>query len=363
MPRFDSGACFAALLGEPKHGRWLIAPDCKIRPYKSRATPHVTRGYRGDSLILETQFRTSTGSVKVIDFMPMRGVDRSIVRIVEGVSGHVVMETELVIRFDYGITIPWVNRVDSKTITAIAGPNLLSVRTSASLRGKNMHTAARFTVRKGERVPFVLSYRESHYRVPESIDADIALEETERYWQAWTSLCKIKGKWRKEVMRSLLTLKSLSYEPTGGIVAAVTTSLPEQIGGTRNWDYRYCWLRDATFTLLAFLNAGYTEEANVWQHWLMRVIAGAPEQLQTMYSVMGEKRLDELELAHLPGYENSRPVRIGNAAAQQLQLDVYRRAFRRGEPGAQGRPADGAAPQRNPRDLSRTSGENLAQTR
>ena len=323
MPRFDSGACFAALLGEPKHGRWLIAPDRKIRPYKSRATPYVTRGYRGDSLILETQFRTSTGSVKVIDFMPMRGADRSIVRIVEGVSGHVAMETELIIRFDYGVTIPWVNRVDSKTITAIAGPNLLSVRTPVSLRGENMHTTARFTVRKGERVPFVLSYRESHYHVPESIDADIALEETERYWQAWTSLCKVKGKWRKEVMRSLLTLKSLSYEPTGGIVAAVTTSLPEQIGGTRNWDYRYCWLRDATFTLLAFLNAGYTEEANVWQHWLMRVIAGAPEQLQTMYSVMGEKRLDELELAHLPGYENSRPVRIGNAAAQQLQLDVY----------------------------------------
>jgi GH15 family glucan-1,4-alpha-glucosidase len=172
-------------------------------------------------------------------------------------------------------------------------------------------------------VPFVLTYRESHYQVPESIDADITLEETERYWQAWTSLCKVKGKWRKEVMRSLITLKSLSYEPTGGIVAAVTTSLPEQIGGTRNWDYRYCWLRDATFTLLAFLNAGYTEEANVWQHWLMRVIAGAPEQLQTMYSVMGDKRLDELELAHLPGYENSRPVRIGNAAAQQLQLDIY----------------------------------------
>ena len=323
MPRFDSAACFAALLGEPKHGRWLIAPDRKIRPYKNRATPHVTRRYRGDSLILETQFRTSTGSAKVIDFMPMRGADRSIVRIVEGVSGHVAMETELVIRFDYGVTIPWVNRVDSKTITAIAGPNLLCVRTPAYLHGENMHSTARFTVRKGERVPFVLSYRESHYHVPESIDADIALEETEKYWEAWAGLCKIKGKWRREVIRSLLTLKGLSYEPTGGIVAAVTTSLPEQIGGTRNWDYRYCWLRDATFTLLAFLNAGYTEEANVWQHWLMRVIAGAPEQLQTMYSVMGEKRLDELELDHLPGYENSRPVRIGNAAARQLQLDIF----------------------------------------
>jgi GH15 family glucan-1,4-alpha-glucosidase len=323
MPRFDSAACFAALLGEPQHGRWLIAPDRKVKPYKSRATPHIARRYRGDSLILETEFRTSTGTVKVIDFMPMQGPDRSIVRIVEGVSGHVAMETELVIRFDYGVTIPWVNRIDSKTIAAIAGPNLLCVRTPVELRGENMHSAARFTVRKGERVPFVLSYRKSHYEVPSVIDADIALEQTEKHWADWTGLCKVKGKWREDVMRSLLTLKSLSYKPTGGIVAAITTSLPEQIGGSRNWDYRYCWLRDATFTLLAFLNAGYTEEANVWQHWLVRVIAGAPEQLQTMYSVMGDKRLDEIELPHLPGYENSRPVRIGNAAAQQLQLDIY----------------------------------------
>jgi GH15 family glucan-1,4-alpha-glucosidase len=323
MPRFDSAACFAALLGEPKHGRWLIAPDRKVRPYKNRTTPHITRRYRGDSLILETEFRTATGVAKVIDFMPVHGADRSIVRIVEGVSGHVKMETELVIRFDYGVTIPWVNRIDSKTISAVAGPNLLCVRTPVELRGENMHSAARFTVRKGDRVPFVLSYRESHYQVPEVIDADIALEQAEAYWANWIGICKLKGKWRGEIVRSLLTLKSLSYKPTGGIVAAVTTSLPEQIGGTRNWDYRYCWLRDATFTLLAFLNAGYTEEANVWQHWLVRVIAGAPEQLQTMYSVMGDKRLDEIELPHLPGYENSRPVRIGNGAAQQLQLDIY----------------------------------------
>jgi len=323
MPRFDSDACFAALLGEPKHGRWLICPDRKVRPYKSRATPHITRRYRGDSLILETSFRTATGEVKLIDFMPMTGADRSIVRIVEGISGHVAMETELVIRFDYGVTIPWVNRVDSKTIMAIAGPHLLCVRTPIRIEGQNMHSAARFTVRKGERVPFVLSYRESHFEAPDVIDADIALEQTERHWAEWTGICRVQGKWRKEVMRSLLTLKSLSYEPTGGIVAAVTTSLPEQIGSARNWDYRYCWLRDATFTLLAFLNAGYTEEANVWQHWLMRVIAGAPDQLQTMYSVMGDRRLEELELSHLPGYENSRPVRIGNAAAKQLQLDIY----------------------------------------
>lgn len=323
MPRFDSAACFAALLGESRHGRWLIAPDRKIKPYKNRGSPRVTRRYRGDSLILETEFRTATGAAKVIDFMPMGGADRSIVRIVEGVSGRVEMETELVIRFDYGVTIPWVNRIDSKTISAVAGPNMLCVRTPVDIRGKNMHSAARFTVRKGERVPFVLSYRESHYHLPDVIDADIALEQAEKYWADWTGICKLKGKWRGEIVRSLLTLKSLSYKPTGGIVAAVTTSLPEQIGGSRNWDYRYCWLRDATFTLLAFLNAGYTEEANVWQHWLVRVIAGAPQQLQTMYDVMGGKRLDELELAHLPGYENSRPVRIGNAAAQQLQLDIY----------------------------------------
>ena len=323
MPRFDSAACFAALLGEPRHGRWLIAPDRKFKAYKRRATPHIIRRYRGDSLILETEFRTATGIAKVIDFMPVQGPDRSIVRIVEGISGHVKMETELVIRFDYGVTIPWVNRVDSKTISAVAGPNLLCVRTPVNIQGENMHSAAHFTVRKGERIPFVLSYRESHYQLPEVIDADIALEQAEKYWADWTGICKLKGKWRGEIMRSLLTLKSLSYLPTGGIVAAVTTSLPEQIGGNRNWDYRYCWLRDATFTLLAFLNAGYTEEANVWQHWLVRVIAGAPEQLQTMYDVMGGKRLDELELPHLPGYENSRPVRIGNAAAQQLQLDIY----------------------------------------
>jgi len=323
MPRFDSAACFAALLGEPRHGRWLLAPDRKVRPYKNRGTPRITRRYRGDSLILETEFRTATGVAKVIDFMPVGGSDRSIVRIVEGLSGHVKMETELVIRFDYGVTIPWVNRIDSKTISAVAGPNLLCVRTPVDIHGENMHSAAHFTVRKGERIPFVLSYRESHYHLPDVIDADIALEQTEKYWANWTGICKLKGKWRNEIVRSLLTLKSLSYQPTGGIVAAVTTSLPEQLGGSRNWDYRYCWLRDATFTLLAFLNAGYTEEANIWQHWLVRVIAGAPEQLQTMYDVMGGKRLDELELAHLPGYENSRPVRIGNAAAQQLQLDIY----------------------------------------
>jgi GH15 family glucan-1,4-alpha-glucosidase len=319
MPRFDSDACFAALLGKPEHGCWLIAPA----KGKKEKPPRVTRRYRGDSLILETLFTTATGSVRLIDFMPLASEDRTVVRIVEGVSGHVAMETEFVVRFDYGVTIPWVSRVDSKTLTAVAGPNLLCLRTPIDLHGEDMHSVGKFTVRRGDRVPFVLSYSPSQLRMPPVIDADIALEETEKAWADWAGLCRLKGKWRNQTMRSLLTLKSLSYKPTGGIVAAITTSLPEHIGGPRNWDYRYCWLRDATFTLLAFLNAGYTEEANVWQHWLLRVIAGAPQQLQTMYNVMGEKRLDEVELSHLPGYENSRPVRIGNAAAKQLQLDIF----------------------------------------
>jgi GH15 family glucan-1,4-alpha-glucosidase len=320
MPRFDSDACFAALLGTPEHGRWLIAP---VKKGKKGPAPRVSRRYRGDSLILETLFATPTGSVRLIDFMVMGADDRSVVRIVEGVSGHVAMETDLVIRFDYGITIPWVNRIDSKTTTAVAGPHLLCIRTAVPLHGEDLRSVAQFTVKRGDRIPFVMSYSPSQLKMPQVIDADIALEETEKAWLEWAGLCRLKGKWRNQTMRSLLTLKSLSYKPTGGIVAAVTTSLPERIGGTRNWDYRYCWLRDATFTLLAFLNAGYTEEANVWQHWLLRVIAGAPAQLQTMYSVMGEKRLDEFELPHLPGYENSRPVRIGNAAATQLQLDIF----------------------------------------
>ena len=315
LPRFDSAACFAALLGTKDNGRWLIAPAGK--KFKS------TRRYRGDTLILETTFTTPTGKAKLIDFMPPATPGSCIVRIVECLEGQVEMRTELAIRFDYGVTIPWVSRRDSRTLAAVAGPHLLTLRTPAEMRGENMHSVADFKLRKGETMPFVLAYGESFKPVPLSIDAFIALEETENYWRQWTGLCNVKGKWRKAVMRSLLTLKGLSYAPTGGIVAAVTTSLPEKIGGTRNWDYRYCWLRDATFTLLAFLNAGYREEAKVWQQWLMRVIAGAPEQLQTMYSVLGEKRLDELELSHLPGYENSRPVRVGNAAHTQLQLDIY----------------------------------------
>jgi GH15 family glucan-1,4-alpha-glucosidase len=315
LPRFDSDACFAALLGDYKNGRWLITP--------SKPPRKTTRRYLDDSLILETLFTTATGTARLLDFMPPDADNSTLVRIVEGISGHVDMRTELVIRFDYGITIPWVRKIDAKTHTAVAGPHLLAIRTQSDLHGKNMHSEAAFTVRKGERVPFVMSYSRSHRPVAAVVDADIALEETQKFWADWSGKCRVKGKYRRQIMRSLLTLKSLSYAPTGGIVAAVTTSLPEKIGGTRNWDYRYCWLRDATFTLLAFLNAGYVEEAKVWQDWLLRVIAGAPEQLQTMYSVMGDKRLDEIELSHLAGYKNSRPVRIGNAAAQQLQLDIY----------------------------------------
>jgi GH15 family glucan-1,4-alpha-glucosidase len=315
VPRFDSEAVFAALLGTSDNGRWLIEPEAK--KFSS------SRRYRGDSLILETVFTTPTGKARVTDFMPPTTPHSAIVRIVEALDGHVDMRTELAIRFDYGVTIPWVSRRDTRTMTAVAGPHLLTFRTRAEVRGEDMRSVAQFTVRKGTSYSFVLAYGESFGPLPQSIDSFIALDETERFWRRWAAICKVKGKWRNAIMRSLLTLKGLSYAPTGGIVAAVTTSLPEQIGSTRNWDYRYCWLRDATFILLAFLNAGYTEEAQVWQDWLMRVIAGAPDQIQTMYTVLGDKRLNEFELPQLPGYENSRPVRIGNAAHTQLQLDIY----------------------------------------
>jgi len=315
LPRFDSGACFAALLGDKTNGRWLIEP--KARTFRS------SRSYRGESLILETEFATATGKVKVVDFMPIGTPDCAVVRIVTGLSGHVDMRTELAIRFDYGVTIPWVSRRDRRTLTAVAGPHLLTFRTRAKMHGENMHSVADFRVHKDESFTFVLAYGESFKPVPQSIDAFIVLDETEAYWKNWSAICRLKGKWRNAAMRSLLTLKGLSYAPSGGIVAAATTSLPERIGGTRNWDYRYCWLRDATFTLLAFLNAGYTEEARDWQTWLIRAVAGAPEQLQPIYNVLGDKRLDELELNHLPGYEASRPVRVGNAAHTQLQLDVF----------------------------------------
>jgi GH15 family glucan-1,4-alpha-glucosidase len=314
LPRFDSPSCFAALLGTPEHGRWLIEPIDKAK---------VTRRYRDGTLILETRFKTAKGEMMLTDFMPTGTEHSSIVRLVEGVSGTVKVRTDLVIRFDYGVTVPWVSRVDERTLSAVAGPNLLSLRTTAVLYGQDMHTRGEFTVREGEIVPFVLTHSPSHMPLPLPPSIETILAETQKFWIDWDGKCELKGRWAKQIHRSLIALKALSYRPTGGIVAAVTTSLPEQIGGQRNWDYRYCWLRDATFTLLAFMNAGYIEEAIAWQLWLVRAIAGSPQQIQTLYGVAGERRLDEWTVPWLPGYENSAPVRIGNAAALQLQLDIY----------------------------------------
>ncbi len=314
MPRFDSPACFASLLGTPEHGRWLIAPA-------ERTT--VKRRYRPDTLILETRFSTRRGEVLLIDFMPSGAEHSCIVRLAIGTAGTVKMRTDLAIRFDFGITVPWVSRADERTRTAVAGPNMLTLRSTAPLYGRDLRTQGEFVLREGEAVPFVLTYSPSHLPVPLSLSVEASLAETETFWKTWSARSQIRGTWARQVRRSLITLKALSYRPTGGIVAAATTSLPEQLGGSRNWDYRYCWLRDATFTLLAFLNAGHKEEAVAWQNWLLRAIAGSPEQIQPLYGVAGERRLDEWEIAWLPGYEGSTPVRIGNAAALQLQLDVY----------------------------------------
>lgn len=314
-PRFDSDACFAALLGTPEHGRWLIAP--------ADAEARITRRYRGDTLILETDFETADGAVTVIDFMPPRDQASDVVRIVVGRRGRVVMRTELVIRFGYGCAVPWVTRLEDGTLRAIAGPDMLHLRTPVELCGRNLTTVGDFTVEAGERVPFVLTYAPSCDPTPDPVDAEQALGDTERFWQEWIGRCKYDGPWSEAVRRSLVTLKALTYSPTGGIVAAATASLPEQLGGIRNWDYRFCWLRDSTFTLQALMNAGYYDEANAWRGWLLRATAGRPEQLQIMYGLAGERRLMEWEADWLPGYEGARPVRIGNAASSQLQLDVY----------------------------------------
>jgi GH15 family glucan-1,4-alpha-glucosidase len=314
FPRFDSAACFAALLGTSDNGRWLIAPVAEAK---------VKRRYRDGSLVLETVFTTQTGQVSLIDFMPVEGENCSVIRLVVGRKGSVRMATDLVIRFDYGISVPWVNRRDDTTVTAIAGPNMLVLRSPVRVRGKDLRSQARFTVKAGQTVPFTLTRASSHLPPPPPLDTAEALASTDAFWKEWSGSCRYKGRWLPHVRRSLITLKALSYRPTGGIVAAATTSLPEQIGGPRNWDYRYCWLRDATFTLLAFLNAGYKDEADAWQNWLLRSVAGSPQQIQTMYGVAGERRLDEWQLDWLCGYENSTPVRVGNAAALQLQLDIY----------------------------------------
>jgi GH15 family glucan-1,4-alpha-glucosidase len=313
-PRFDSGACFAALLGDPENGRWKIAP---------RRAARVRRHYRDGGLILETHFENAHGKVSVVDFMPVDEPETSIVRLVTGHAGRMEMETELTIRFDYGISVPWVNRVDRHTLTAVAGPSMLVLRTPVAMRGQDLHTVGRFTVNEGQTIPFVLTYAASHLEPPSPPNPDELLQRTDAFWRGWSRRCDLEGKWSGAVRRSLITLKGLSYRPTGGIVAAPTTSLPETIGGPRNWDYRYCWLRDAAFTLLAFLNAGYTGEADDWQHWLLRAVAGSPQQMQIMYGVAGERHLAERELDWLAGYEASRPVRVGNAASCQTQLDIY----------------------------------------
>jgi GH15 family glucan-1,4-alpha-glucosidase len=314
FPRFDSGACFSALLGDEENGRWAMQP---LSGWRS-----LSRRYWHDTLVLETVFETDDGLVRVIDFMPPRGEAPDVVRIVEALAGTVRMRSELVIRFDYGRILPWVRNVDG-TRLAIAGPDAVAFRTPVPLRGENMRTVGEFDVAEGERVPFVLTWYRSHEDPPRAIDAEHALRDTEDYWREWAARCEHMHEWHDDVHRSLLTLKALTYAPTGGIVAAATTSLPERIGGPRNWDYRFCWLRDATLMLLAMLHAGYTDEARRWRTWLLRAVAGDPADLQIMYGVAGERRLMEWEADWLPGYRGSSPVRIGNAASDQLQLDVY----------------------------------------
>jgi GH15 family glucan-1,4-alpha-glucosidase len=314
-PRFDSDACFASLLGAPENGRWKLAP--------AQENARVTRHYREGTLILETEFETAEGAVTLIDFMPIRGKHSHIVRLVRGKRGKVRMIMDLTIRFDYGRTIPWVTRLEDGTLRAIAGPDMTALRTPAPLKGENLSTVSEFTVGEGETVPFVLSYGPSHGPIPHAIDVERELEQTETYWRQWTERCTYSGPWGEAVCRSLITLKALTYLPTGGIVASPTTSLPEKAQGVRNWDYRFCWLRDATFTLLALMHAGYHREAEAWQNWLLRAVAGSANQVQIMYGIAGERHLPEWEVPWLSGYQGASPVRVGNAAVGQQQLDIY----------------------------------------
>jgi GH15 family glucan-1,4-alpha-glucosidase len=314
-PRFDSDACFAALLGTPDNGRWRIAP--KTEQFR------VSRKYRPDTLILETRFETDEGAATLIDFMPLRNRTSDIIRLVVGESGHVTMCMELVVRFGYGCIVPWVSRLPDRTLRIIAGPDMMLLRSPIETHGENFKTVGEFTVAAGDTVPFTLIHSPSHLPPPEPANPRNALVETQGFWRDWTRKFEHDGPFEEIVTRSLITLKALTYAPTGGIVAAPTTSLPERIGGERNWDYRFCWLRDSTLTLLALMNAGYYDEAQAWRDWLTRAVAGRPEQLGVMYGIAGERRLTEWEVPWLPGYEGSRPVRIGNAAHDQLQLDVF----------------------------------------
>jgi GH15 family glucan-1,4-alpha-glucosidase len=313
-PRFDSGACFAALLGTPAHGRWLLAPEGEVR--------RVRRSYREGTLVLETEHETDSGAVTVVDCMPIRRRVPDLVRLVVGTRGRVRMRMHLVIRFDYGTIVPWVRHTE-EGIRALAGPDTLLLRTGVDVQGRDLTTVAEFDVAEGQRLPFVLTWHPAFESAPAAVDAEAAIAETTRWWTAWSARCAYEGPWREAVVRSLITLKALTYAPTGAIVAAATTSLPGQPGGVRNWDYRYCWLRDATFTLYALMMGGYTDEARAWREWLVGAVAGDPAQLQIMYGVAGERRVTELELPWLPGYEGATPVRIGNAAHTQRQLDVF----------------------------------------
>jgi GH15 family glucan-1,4-alpha-glucosidase len=313
LPRFDSGACFAALVGTDQHGRWSLAPA---------GVRSVSRRYREDTLVLETEFRTDDGVVRVVDCMPVRDVSADVVRRVEGVSGRVPMRSELCLRFDYGAIVPWL-RPGGRRMYAIAGPDTAVVDADVQLSCVDDSVRAEFTVSAGQAVHLRLGWTGPRQAMPPLLDVAATITRTEQWWRDWVARCTYDGPYRDAVVRSLITLKALTYAPSGGIVAAPTTSLPEQLGGPRNWDYRYCWIRDATYTLLVLLDAGYTEEAAAWRDWLLRALAGRPEQMQIMYGIEGERRLTELELDWLPGYASSRPVRIGNAASKQFQLDVY----------------------------------------
>jgi GH15 family glucan-1,4-alpha-glucosidase len=314
FPHFDSGACLAALLGGPEHGRWLVAPVAEAA--------RVRRRYRPGTLILETEFETEEGGIRVIDFMPLSDERWDVVRIVEGLSGQVKVRMELIVRFDYGSIVPWVRRAGD-VLLLTAGPDTLELSATVAVAPENMKSVAVFAVGAGDRHSFGLNYRPSHEATQPGVDAETALTETEATWRGWSERCTYQGQWRTPVQRSLITLKALTYKPTGGMVAAPTTSLPEHPGGVRNWDYRYCWLRDATFTLNALLLAGYHDEAIAWREWLLRAVAGSPEDLQILYGVTGVRRLDESEIPWLPGYLGAAPVRVGNAASRQFQLDVY----------------------------------------
>jgi GH15 family glucan-1,4-alpha-glucosidase len=314
FPRFDSGACFAALLGDERHGRWLLTPKREVK--------RTVRRYREDTLVLETEHETEDGTVRVVDFMPPRGKNPDVVRVVEGMSGRVPMRMQLVIRFDYGSIVPWVRR-ENGDLLAIGGPDALILRTPAPTRGRDLTTVAEFEVEPGDWIPFTLTWFPSSDPIPETVDPAAALRDTIGFWADWSGQSSYTGSWRDEVMTSLRVLKAMTYVPSGGIVAAPTTSLPEHLGGVRNWDYRYCWLRDATFSLYALMEAGYKDEAEAWRDWLLRAVAGDPSELRIMYGPAGERRLPELEVDWLPGYEASKPVRIGNAASTQRQLDVF----------------------------------------